>query len=184
MYSCLRHRHSSPGTITALEPHSKRFEQLQEIISKTGLEAQVSLFNQMLEEYATSAGHQFDAILLDAPCSGTGVIRRHPDIRWNREEDQLLSYQNRQVELLKLAISLLVPGGVIVYATCSIEPEENQKVISTFLQSQQSVKLTDCRDFLPASTHQFVHDKFFAPLPEAELEGFFAARLTSCSKSD
>ena len=73
---------------------------------------------------------------------------------------------------------MLKPSGVLVYATCSLEPEENQEVVEQFLASADAFKLTDCREFLPASAAFLVDaDGFFTPLPSEEIEGFFAVRL-------
>ena len=176
----------SPETssIVALEPHMERLNQLEEMIRRTTDSRAVSAHNQTLEQYSDSCKEKFDRILVDAPCSGTGVIGRHPDIRWNREENQLISYQKRQLNLLEQAEKLLVPGGVLVYATCSIEPEENYQVVSQFLKEYPHYSLTDCGDYLPPRAHLLIHNKCFAPLPAADIDGFFAARLTSATESD
>ena len=74
-------------------------------------------------------GHSFDRILLDVPCSGTGTLARHPDIRWRLRPEDLTDLHARQVALLRNALSALSPGGRLVYSTCSLEPEENEAVV-------------------------------------------------------
>jgi 16S rRNA (cytosine967-C5)-methyltransferase len=170
--------------IVALEPNRERFTQLQETIALSTRSSQAKMYNQTLDEYSSWRGNTFDGILVDAPCSGTGVIRKHPDIRWNREEGQLHSYQNQQLALLEKAAELLTLGGVLVYATCSIEPEENQQVLHRFLENHTHFHLTDCREYLPSEAHPLIKGKVFAPLPSDEIDGFFAARLTSATESD
>ncbi|MCI5147510.1 MAG: RsmB/NOP family class I SAM-dependent RNA methyltransferase, partial [Candidatus Electrothrix sp. AR3] len=133
--------------------------------------------------FAASKPQPFDAILLDAPCSGTGVIRRHPDIRWNRQPDDFTGFQEQQLSLLQTAAPLVAPGGVLVYATCSIEPEENQQVVEHFLALHQDFQRSDCREFLPGAAASLVDAQgFFSPLPSEEIEGFFAARLVRTGK--
>ncbi len=119
----------------------------------------------------------FDGILIDAPCSGTGVIGRHPDIRWNRTFDDLQYYHNEQLALLSHAATLIKDGGILVYATCSLEPEENSEVVHIFLKNNPQFELTDCAEVLPETGHKFIHNRFFQPLPAASIDGFFAARL-------
>ena len=172
------------AAVTALEPSPGRLSQLRENISRTTQSSILEPYNETLEQFSAACTDSFDRILVDAPCSGTGVIGRHPDIRWNREEQQLESYQKRQLLLLQQAAKLLVPGGVIVYATCSIEPEENRQVIEQFLAEQRRFSLTDCLDYLPQEAHPLIHENCFAPLPAEEIDGFFAARLTSAAESD
>jgi len=172
------------SSIVALEPNRERFIQLQETIARSTRSNQVNMYNLRLDQYSSSRGDTFDGILVDAPCSGTGVIRKHPDIRWNREEDQLQSYQKQQLGLLERAAELLTPGGVLVYATCSIESEENQQVLHRFLENQTLFYLTDCREYLPSEAHPLIKGNVFAPLPTDEIDGFFAARLTSVIESD
>ncbi|MFN3414256.1 MAG: hypothetical protein ACK42L_09380, partial [Thermoanaerobaculum sp.] len=73
----------------------------------------------------------FDAVLLDAPCSGTGTLRRHPEIRWRLTPYQLLELASLQKELLAATVPLVKPGGFMLYATCSLEPEENEEVVAS-----------------------------------------------------
>jgi 16S rRNA (cytosine967-C5)-methyltransferase len=76
----------------------------------------------------------FDRILVDAPCSGTGTLARNPEIQWNLKPEDLIDLQGRQVRILKNALDLLAPGGVLIYSTCSLEPEENEAVVGQVLQ--------------------------------------------------
>ncbi|WPD23448.1 MAG: 16S rRNA (cytosine(967)-C(5))-methyltransferase RsmB [Candidatus Electrothrix scaldis] len=169
------------ASLVAVEPDQRRSRLLQENLQRQGLTdriKQVQTVQQDLQTFAADDNRLFDGIFIDAPCSGTGVIRKHPDIRWNRQPEVLISSQKTQLELLHTAAALLKPGGVLVYATCSLEPEENQQVVEQFLATNDAFMLTDCRDFLPASAASLVDAQgCFAPLPTEEIEGFFAARL-------
>jgi 16S rRNA (cytosine967-C5)-methyltransferase len=120
------------GTIVAIEPDPRRYRLLGENLRRLGHNAFVQPVRTDLQRYADTRPLPFDVILIDAPCSGTGVIRRQPDIRWNRQPEDLAQYQQTQLHLLEKASSLLKPGGALVYVTCSLEPEENQWVIGRF----------------------------------------------------
>lgn len=163
--------------LTAVEPEQRRKSTFHENLKRLHPTKKVTLFNGSLQEFAQNHSQPFDGILIDAPCSGTGVIGRNPDIRWNRKESELRSYQTNQLSLLECGASLLKSGGVLVYATCSLEPEENEELINTFLKKNKGFSLTDCSKFLPQKARQLVKDKFFCPYPQASMDGFFAARL-------
>src|SRR5258708_10745547 len=75
---------------------------------------------------------QFDRILVDVPCSGTGTLGRNPEIKWRLQPIDLAVFQERQISILGNALALLKPGGILVYSTCSLESEENEEVIRTF----------------------------------------------------
>ena len=141
----------------------------------------IELFRGSLQEYrsADKSGRLFNGILLDAPCSGLGVIRRHPEIRWNRKPEDLAAYQRQQLELLNLATGLLGAGGVLVYATCSTEPEENEEVVQRYLAAQPQMLLENGAQRLPAAARCLVNDKgYFRTMPgQIELDGFFGAVL-------
>jgi 16S rRNA (cytosine967-C5)-methyltransferase len=163
--------------IYAVEPEKRRLQKLLENRHRLFPESKLSIYEGSLQDFGAKCHIQFDGILIDAPCSGTGIIGRHPDIRWNRKEDDLQRYQKEQLELLEQAQLLLGPKGVLVYATCSLEPEENQNVIHTFLSTHPDIELTNCAEQLPKAAQQFVKDKFFCPHPSPTIDGFFAARM-------
>ena len=163
--------------IYAVEPEKRRLQKLLENRHRLFPKSKLSIYEGSLQDFGVKCTTQFDGILIDAPCSGTGVIGRHPDIRWNRKEHDLQRYQKEQLKLLEHAQPLLGPRGVLVYATCSLEPEENQNVIHTFLSTHPDLTLTNCTEQLPKAAHQFIKDKFFCPHPSPTIDGFFAARM-------
>lgn len=173
-----------PGAeLVALEPQAARFALLRENLTRLGVSATVD--QRSLEDFAAaipaegSVAGGFQGILVDAPCSGLGVIRRHPDIRWNRAAADLVGYQHKQLALLAAAAGLLAPGGVLIYAVCSHEPEENEQVIAQLLAAYPHLTLDDPRPCLPEAARSLVAaDGFFRSLPSAGLDGFFAARLS------
>lgn len=165
------------GQLTAIEPEKKRFRLFGENLHRLKVAGVVTM-NMNLAEFAGKTNGRYDGILLDVPCSGTGVIRRRPDIRWNRLPEDLQSRQKQQLQLLRTAAPLLKEDGIIVYATCSLEAEENSDVIALFLAEHPCFFLEDARGYLPPEAAQLVDQSgFFQPTPEQGLDGFFAARL-------
>jgi len=96
---------------------------------------------------------KFDRILIDAPCSNTGVMRRRVDLRWRVQPKEISRLQETQLGLLKEAAPALKPGGVLVYSTCSLEPEENQEVVKEFLRRCPGFKLESEHELLPFADH-------------------------------
>jgi 16S rRNA (cytosine967-C5)-methyltransferase len=120
----------------------------------------------------------FDRILVDAPCSGLGTIRRDPDIRWRRHEEDLPSLASRQLDLARRAAAVLTTGGRLVYATCSSEPEENEGVVEQFLREEPGFTLVDLRGTSPLIDPFIDGHGMMRTLPFAHgLEAFFAAAL-------
>ena len=117
----------------------------------------------------------FTRILADVPCSATGILGRHPDIRWRRQPDQFPGLTARQQELLTQAFSLLPAGGVLVYSTCSLEQEENAGVVERFLQHTPDAALEPAKRFFPNCPWA---DRYLQTLPGREPgDGSFAARI-------
>lgn len=110
-------------------------------------------------------GNLFDRILADVPCTASGVVRRHPDVKWLRQENDLRKFARTQAALLRALWPLLKPGGKLLYATCSVFPEENQLQISAFNAALPAVKLLKQTQLLPDSQH----DGFFYALLEKPL---------------
>jgi 16S rRNA (cytosine967-C5)-methyltransferase len=99
---------------------------------------------RMVQVDATRAlpfANYFDRILVDAPCSGTGTLARHPEIRWRLQPEQLHEFHQLQVKILSNAAAHLAPGGKLVYSTCSLEPEENEQVVAEALRKLPGVRL-------------------------------------------
>jgi 16S rRNA (cytosine967-C5)-methyltransferase len=119
-------------------------------------------------------GTRFDSILLDAPCSGLGTIGRHPDIRWRLSPRDVARHAKRQAEILDALAPLVKEGGRLVYATCSIEPEENEGVVGRFLETHPEVE----PEALPDWAAPFAGGPFVRTRPETHGgDGFFAAVL-------
>ena len=120
-----------------------------------------------------------DAVLIDAPCSGFGTLRRHPDIRWNKRLKQVHALREVQYNLLKNAAPHIKPGGILVYSTCSIEPMENEEVIQRFLTDFPMYRVENARRFLPAVPLSAITPQgFVQTFPhEHGVDGAFAARL-------
>ena len=117
--------------LVALDLDPARAARIQENLDRLGLKATVRVGDAL--DPTLFAGQTFDRILLDAPCSGTGVIRRHPDIKWLRRATDIAPLVERQVRLLEALWPLLAPGGRFVYASCSVLRAENAAVIARFL---------------------------------------------------
>lgn len=124
-------------------------------------------------------GTVFDRVLVDAPCSGLGTVRRDPDIKWRRREDDLAGLAGRQIALLRRAGRTVGPRGRLVYATCSSEPEENEMVVDAFLSAEPAFRLIDLRVSGPPALAPVLDERgVLRTLPFAHgLEAFFAAAM-------
>ena len=157
------------ASMTAIDIEEGRLVRVEENLSRLGLSAKVIAADAAKPD-TWWGGQLFDRILLDAPCSGTGVIRRHPDIKWLRKASDINTLVKLQQEILSSTWALLKPGGTLVYATCSILPEENSEQISAFLQNTPEATLI--------SIKQSSIDIGWQILPGAEnMDGFYYAKL-------
>jgi len=136
-------------------------------------------------------GGGFDGILVDAPCTSTGTIRRHPDVAWLRQEVDIAALAALQKRLLQKAVALLRPGGTLVYCTCSLEPEEGEQAISALLAAEPAMRrapvdageVADLAEIVTAEgdlrtlpSHLRHEDPRLDPRLGG-LDGFYAARL-------
>lgn len=114
--------------------------------------------------------NSFDTILLDAPCSSLGILRKHPEIKWRRQEQDIPAFGYYQLSLLKALWDLIVPGGCLIYSVCSFEPEETTNIIERFSEQQQ---------FILENPLPFLFNKeYFLSLPhETGTDGFFIAKM-------
>lgn len=115
-----------------------------------------------------------DRVLVDAPCSGLGVLRRKPDSRWQKKEEILRDLPVLQLAILQSAAECVKPGGVLVYSTCTTEPEENEQVVKSFLQTHENFTLQQTGQFLPVPRKGEMVQ--FWPHMD-KIDGFFIARM-------
>lgn len=117
-------------TVTSLDSSEKRLERVQENLDRVGFKADV-VHADVMQWTPTDL---FEAVLLDAPCSATGTLRRHPDLGYLKKRRDVVAYPGTQKALLKRASTFLAPGGVLVYAVCSLEPEEGPAVVDAVIK--------------------------------------------------
>jgi 16S rRNA (cytosine967-C5)-methyltransferase len=120
----------------------------------------------------------FDRVLLDAPCSGLGVIRRNPEAKWRVTSEDVTRLAVVQKVMLKNAIRMLKPGGVLVYSTCSTTLEENEAVVGDFLSRHPHCVLENLNEQFPDYRELFTEEGMFRAWPHRyNMDGFFAARI-------
>jgi len=125
--------------LVAVDADHSRAARISENLSRLQLEARVVIAD-CREPEAFSESRAFDRILLDAPCSASGVVRRHPDIKWRRRAGDIAEFQRTQAQLLDAVWRVLAPGGKLLYATCSVFPEENSSLVRDFLHRRPDAK--------------------------------------------
>lgn len=164
---------SDNGLLVAGDLRKKRLALLLDILSRCSTQCTNTVLFDLKYPPFNSV---FNRVLVDTPCSGLGTIRRDPDIRWKLHPEELPILGTMQLELLNAAATVVVPGGQLVYATCSSEPEENQEVIERFLKSHPSFALN--RE-VPLELEPFMDNNWhFQTLPfRDQLEAFFAVSM-------
>ena len=157
--------------VTALDKEPKRLTRVHDNLARLGLTAKV-IAADAAEPSTWWQGQLFDRILLDVPCSATGVIRRHPDIRWLRKKADIAPLVEIQQRILQQCWELLAPGGILLYATCSVLPAENSEQIAQFLANNPDARVH------PLPQQSAEQDYGWQILPaEQDMDGFFYARL-------
>lgn len=174
---------TSGADVTAVDSSDKRLERLRENLERLGLDATV-----VNEDAATwQPGTPFDAVLLDAPCTGTGTLRRHPDIAHLKSDQDLEDLVAIQARLLAHAATLVKPGGTLVYCTCSLEPEEGENQVARLLEDNphftvdpvSADEIGGCENWLNEAGQLRTLPFDFESGDETlgGIDGFFAARL-------
>ncbi len=158
--------------LTAMDSDPDRLERVRENLRRLGLTARVVQGDAARPSGDWGQGH-YSRILLDVPCSGTGVIRRHPDIKWLRREADVAALAALQARMLDAIWPLLAPGGTLLYVTCSLLPEENEDQVAKFLARQSDAR--PCPLPLPWGVERQVGRQ---TLPQdGGMDGFYYAKL-------
>ncbi len=169
--SYIAEKMQNTGVILALDRHIPRIRMLRD-----------NLFRLKFSNYNIAAADslslpskiQFDKILIDAPCTGFGVLNKRADLKWKRTEQDISDMKKLQINLLKSATSVLKENGLIVYSTCTIEPEENERVVEEFLNAHSDFKLVKLSNLIPM---KYLSDQYFIrTFPHKHgMDGSFAA---------
>ena len=172
--------------VNAVDRSPGRMTRLRDNLARLALQAG-TVVADAAEWPGGETGGGFDGILVDAPCSSTGTIRRHPDVAWLRQEADIGALTALQKRLLQRAVALLRPGGTLVYCTCSLEPEEGEQAVAALLAAESGVRRVPIDPAEVAGLGEIVTadgDLRTLPchLPHADprlagLDGFYAARL-------
>jgi len=124
--------------VTAVDRSPARMARLRDNLARLALQADEVVTDAT--EWAGSGNGGFDGVLVDAPCTSTGTIRRHPDVAWLRQEGDIAALATLQKRLLQRAVALLKPGGTLVYCTCSLEPEEGEQAVASLLATEPAMR--------------------------------------------
>jgi 16S rRNA (cytosine967-C5)-methyltransferase len=141
--------------VTSVDGHAKRLQVLKVGLQRLGLSATTRHHDWL--NGAMGGGGEFDAVLVDAPCTGLGTLRRHPEVRWRRQLMDVLDAPKRQLAVLQGAAQHVAPGGQLVYAVCSPEPEEGEGVIQAFLTDNPSFEVERTLVTAPPMDHEDAH---------------------------
>ena len=167
------------GKIVALDVNAKKLQRLEAEMQRLGISIVSSHCYNIEKGISPEQFTGFDRVLLDAPCSGLGVMRRNPDIKWRASKRNLSKYKSRQIRLLENISHLVKPSGILVYAVCSPEPEENEMVIIEFLKKHPEFAINKGFGQLPDKLCTMADSPgVFKTYPLLnQMDGFFAVRL-------
>lgn len=170
----LAERMNNQGNILAVDIHETKLARIKENARRLGIsiiQTKCLDARELGKHYPEKA----DRVLADVPCSGLGVLRRRPDARWRKTESEINKLPTLQREILESAAHVLKPGGIVVYSTCTIEPQENEEVVQAFLETHKEFNLEMTGAYLPLKTSENHMVQFY---PQRDgIDGFFMARL-------
>jgi 16S rRNA (cytosine967-C5)-methyltransferase len=164
------------GRVVALDRSPRAIRRLSEATARLGLASVHATLYDACEAGEAWAG-RFSRVLLDAPCSGLGTLRRRPEIKWRRRPEDLPRAAALQAELLAGVAGAVSPGGLLVYSTCSLEPEETDEVINVFLRRHTAFALEALGPDLQVFADPAREGILRAWPHRHDMDGFFVARL-------
>jgi 16S rRNA (cytosine967-C5)-methyltransferase len=166
------------GTICASDIYPHKLDLIRHNCRRLGISS-VQVVARDARKWGEDSQGAFHRVLVDAPCSGTGVLRRRPDARWRKRPEDLEKLPALQLEILRGVAPCVAAGGTLVYSTCSLEREENQAVVQAFLQGEPSFRLDDITPYLPPGLESPTAREGFSQLfPHYHgVDGFFVARM-------
>ncbi len=165
------------GTVLARDIHEHKLKLIEDAAKRLGIDIiKCELHDAAFPDNTDES--VFDRVLLDAPCTGLGIVRRKPDIKWARETKDIEGIAALQKKLLHTVSKSVKPGGALVYSTCTILPEENEGVVNEFLRENENFEAVDIAQFLPAGLAAHAKGCMLQTYPNRDgIDGFFMARL-------
>ena len=156
-----------------------KLSRLMSTMSRLGVSIVATRTHDLNTFLSPKTFEMFDRILLDAPCSGLGVLRRNPDAKWIASKQNLVHFQKKQLRLLENLAYFVKPAGVVVYAVCSTEPEENESVVKLFLNKHSDFAIENNTTEMPPAIRSLVdRHGYLRTWPHLNnMDGFFAACL-------
>lgn len=169
----------SQGRVYAFDVSARRLARLKPRLKRSGLSnlhpAVIASENDTKVKRLAS---RIDRVLVDAPCSGLGTLRRNPDLKWRQTPAAIAELTRKQASILDAAANLVKPGGRLVYATCSLLGEENEELVTGFLAAQPAFRLLDAAELLRAQRIDLDTGQYLALRPDVHgTDGFFAAAM-------
>jgi 16S rRNA (cytosine967-C5)-methyltransferase len=176
--SAIAERVGDDGRVVALDRHARRLELVARDARRLGLAQLGTAVADTSRSLGAQEGERFDRVLVDAPCSGLGTLRRNPDLRWRVQPGDPARLAETQLAILRTGATALGPGGTLVYSTCTSTPEENESVVKAFLDERSEFRRAP-HDALPAAVQPLLDDGGdLRTWPHRhDADGFFAARL-------
>jgi 16S rRNA (cytosine967-C5)-methyltransferase len=175
----------SEGRLYAFDVSAARLAHMKPRLKRSGLSnVHPQLIDGERDARVRRLAGKIDRVLVDAPCTGFGTLRRNPDLKWRQSAEGMRALQEKQARILRAAAHLVKPGGRLVYATCSLLPEENQDIVAAFLGEQSVFRSVPCRDILAAQGIALDTGVFFEVFPHVHgTDGFFGAVLERSAES-
>jgi 16S rRNA (cytosine967-C5)-methyltransferase len=166
------------GEIAALDVSKGKLDLIAEGCQRLGIRIVKTIKGDAAEPLPIPQGIKYDRILADVPCSGFGTIRRNPDLKWRRGEEDIKRLSQLQFSILSHLSVYLKEGGILVYSTCTVFHEENEAVVGKFLEGHPEFELDQMDKFFPEKIRPFVQNRYFKTFPpRGEMDGFFVARM-------
>jgi 16S rRNA (cytosine967-C5)-methyltransferase len=166
------------GEISALDVSKGKLDLIGEGCQRLGIKIVRTIKGNAAEPLPIPLGMEYDRLLADVPCSGFGTLRRNPDLKWRRGEEDIKRLSELQLSILSHLSVYLKKGGIFVYSTCTVFHEENEDVVEKFLEGHPEFELDQRDKFLPEKIRPFVQSRYFKTFPPRdEMDGFFVARL-------
>jgi len=166
------------GTVIALDNSARGVERIRENAARLNLRSIQAIQADATKELSDTLCLPYDRVLIDAPCSGLGTLRAHPEIKWRRQVSDIERLSRLQKKILQRAVRYLKPGGTLVYSTCTITRDENDSIVETFLAQHREFELEDAARYLPQPARHMVRGGYFQAWPQRDnTDGFFAVRL-------